>query len=288
MSERPNPAAPTQICVREPNLDFSGGFPRWWHSGEPWLSHYWNSFSMLFPLGERHTVDVAGGCLDALRQNGPPALLADALAFIGQEAAHRRVHLEYNRVLEAQGYRNTVEPLLAWQIRQARKRSQRTQLAMGAAFEHWTATLSDFYLGPPPRSAGMAELPRRVWEWHGAEEAEHKAVLFDLYRWCGGGYWLRLGCFLFMSLLLMFDVAFQHTAMLRQDGVLWRPHTWRVALRERWGRQGAAWHHLPRMLAYLRPGFHPGQYDARASIEAWKQRAQGQYRVLRASGAPGG
>jgi len=29
-----------------------------------------------------------------------------------------------------------------------------------------------------------------VWGWHAAEETEHKAVCFDLYRALGGG-WLR-------------------------------------------------------------------------------------------------
>jgi predicted metal-dependent hydrolase len=271
---------PSSISVRQLNVDFAAGFPRWWHSGEPWLSHYWNSFSMLFPLGERHTVDIARDCLVELDKSGPPALQADARAFIGQEANHRRVHIEYNKVLEAQGYRNSVEPLLAWQLRQARGRSLRTQLAMGAAFEHWTATMADFYLGTPARSEGMAELPRQVWEWHGAEESEHKSVLFDLYRWCGGGYWRRIAAFVFMTLILFINVSYQRTAMLRHDRALLLPHTWRVALRDWFGRHGVAWHHLPRMLDYLRPGFHPAQRDSQALIEDWKQRSAGQYRIV--------
>ena len=279
MSTATTPSS-SSISVRQPGFDFTPGFPRWWHSGEPWLSHYWNSFSMLFPLGERHTVDIARDCLERLQVAQHPVLLADTLAFIGQEAAHRRAHIEYNRVLEAQGYRNSVEPLLAWQLKQARGRSLRAQLAMGAAFEHWTATLADLHLARPARTDGMAELPRQTWEWHGAEETEHKSVLFDLYRCSGGGYWLRCAAFFFMTLLLFFNVSWQQAAMLRRDGVLLRPHTWRVALRDWFGRGGAAWHHLPRMAAYLRPGFHPAQHDSRALIEDWISRSAGQYRVV--------
>jgi predicted metal-dependent hydrolase len=269
--------------VRRPNFDFAAGFPRWWHSGEPWLTHYWNSFSMLFPLGERHTVDLARACLEPLQAAQQPALLADVRAFIGQEAAHRRAHIEYNRVLQAQGYTNSVEPLLVRQLQQARRRSLRTQLAMGAAFEHWTASIAELNLARTARNDGMAELPRQVWEWHGAEELEHKSVLFDLYRWSGGGYGLRCGAFLFMSLLLLFNVSWQRTAMLRRDGVLLRPRTWRVALGDWLGRGGTAWHQLPRMLDYLRPGFHPSRRDSRALVEGWSRRAAGQYCLVRSA-----
>ncbi len=277
------PASVSSIPVRQLHVDFAAGFPRWWNNGEPYLSHYWNSFSMLFPLGERHTIDIARDCLVDLETSNRPVLLADARAFIGQEAAHRRVHIEYNQVLDAQGYSNNVEPLLKWQLHQARRRSLCTQLAMGAAFEHWTTTIADFNLGTPTRNDGMAELPRRVWEWHGAEESEHKSVLFDLYLWIGGGYWRRIAAFLFMTLLVFFDLSYQRTAMLHRDRVLHQTHTWWVALRAGFGRQGTAWHHLPRMAAYLRPGFHPSQRDSCSLIEDWKQRSAGQYRIVRAT-----
>ncbi len=283
-----NMESTSSIPVRQLNVDFSTGFPQWWHSGEPYLSHYWNSFSMLFPLGERHTVEIARDCLAGLDldKSERPALQADTWAFIGQEAAHRRVHSEYNRVLDAQGYRNSVEPLWQSQLRLMRRCSLRTQLATGAAFEHWTATLADFHLGTTVTTEGMAATPRRVWDWHAVEETEHKSVLFDLYLRSGGGYWHRVLSFLFMTLVLVFDLSYQQIAVLHRDRVLHRPHTWRVALRAWFGRHGMAWHHLPHIAAYLRPGFHPNQHDSRALIEHWKLRAAGHYRIVRASSDP--
>jgi predicted metal-dependent hydrolase len=276
----------SSIPVRQLLVDFGGGFPRWWHSGEPYLSHYWNGYSMLFPRGERHTVDIARDCLADLEKSDRPGLLADTRAFIGQEAAHRRVHIEYNRVLDAQGYRNQVEPVWEWQLGLMRRCSLRTQLATGAAFEHWTATLADFHLGTPTTTGGMVEPPRRVWDWHAVEETEHKSVLFDLYLRSGGRYWHRILMFLFMSLVLVFDLSYQQAAMLHHDRALHRPHTWWVALRAWFGRQGMAWHHLPRLAAYLSPGFHPNQHDSSALIADWKSRSAGQYRIVHAASGP--
>ncbi|MDR3416487.1 MAG: metal-dependent hydrolase [Nevskia sp.] len=270
----------SSIPVRRLNVDFSAGFPRWWHSGNPYLTHYWDSLSMFFPQGERQTIDWARACLADLQNSGQTALLADAKAFIGQEAAHRRVHVQYNEVLKAHGYRNWVEPLLGWQLRRAESFPHRLQLSLGAAFEHWTTILGDYYLSVPSRFDGMADPPRRVWEWHSLEETEHKTVLFDLYRWKGGGYLLRLFGFLFMTSLIVLDLSVAQASMLFHDRVLHRPSTWGFAMRFWFGRQGLLWHHLPLVWAYMKPGFHPSQHDSSALVEDFRQRLQGKYQVL--------
>jgi predicted metal-dependent hydrolase len=273
-------AGVSNIPVRRLNVDFSAGFARFWHSGSPYLSHYWDSLSLFFPQGERQTIDWARECLADLQKDGHIALLADAVAFIGQEAAHRRVHTQYNEVLKANGYRNWVEPVLGFQLRCAKIFPRRLQLSLGAAFEHWTTILGDYYMSVPSRFDGMADPPRRVWEWHSLEETEHKTVLFDLYRWRGGGYMLRVFGFLFMTSLIVFDLSVGQVAMLHRDRALHRADTWKVAIRAWFGRQGLLQHHLPLIWAYLQPGYHPSQHDSRPLVEDYRQRLQGKYRLL--------
>jgi predicted metal-dependent hydrolase len=240
-----------------------------------------NSFSMLLPLGEQYVIEIARRCQPALQAAGHAALLQDLQGFVGQEAAHRRLHAVYNQVLAEQGYPGVVERLLAVQLNLFRRRGLVTQLAVGAAIEHWTTSMGDYQLRNSAWSARMAEPLRTVWDWHAAEESEHKAVLFDLYRFSGGGWLRRCAVFAGISLMLMFDITFQLTGMLRRDRAWRQPRTWFSALRCWWARGGMGWHLLPRLLAYFRPGFHPLRQDNRDLIEIWKRQYAARYRILR-------
>ncbi|MDB5972440.1 MAG: hypothetical protein JWQ90_4890 [Hydrocarboniphaga sp.] len=275
------PEAATDIPVRQLLVDLSAGFPRHWHGSDPYPSHFMNSFSMLLPLGEQYVIEIARRCQPALQAAGHVALSQDVLGFIGQESAHRRVHASYNRVLAEQGYSGTVEQLLEAQLNLFRRRGLTTQLAVGAAIEHWTTSMGDYQLRNTAWAARMAEPLRTIWDWHAAEESEHKSVLFDLYRFSGGGWLRRCAVFAGISLVLLFDLAFQQTSMLRRDRVLLRLSTSLSALRYWWGRGGMGWHLLPRLLAYFRPGFHPLRQDNRDLIEIWRRDHAACYRVLR-------
>jgi predicted metal-dependent hydrolase len=77
------------------------------------------------------------------------------------------------------------ERLLA---RATRRTTPRGRLAATSALEHFTALLAHFVLSDPRLLEGAHPVMAALWRWHAAEENEHKAVAYDVYRQTGGGY----------------------------------------------------------------------------------------------------
>src|SRR5688500_18376296 len=97
----PSRQAMATLTVRKLNVDLSKGFGRHWLGGDPYRTQTFNALSMTFPLGEQSFIDSVRSIPEALLPD--PAMRAEIREFIGQEASHRFVHEQYNRVLEAQG-----------------------------------------------------------------------------------------------------------------------------------------------------------------------------------------
>ena len=67
-----------------------------------------------------------------------------------------------------------------------RFQSRKANLAYTAALEHYTATLAGMLLGDPScREEIGHDGVRYLLMWHALEEAEHKAVAFDVYKAAG-------------------------------------------------------------------------------------------------------
>ncbi|MCA3229513.1 MAG: metal-dependent hydrolase [Burkholderiales bacterium] len=121
-----------------------------------------------------------------------------------------------------------------------------------------------------PGAAGAHPQLALLWGWHAVEETEHKAVAFDVYRRCGGGYLRRLAAGLYASFFLALDLLVQVLGLLRDDRQRASP---RQVLRSAWNvyfgpdRVAAAlWRGF---MHFARPGFHPWQVDNRADVESW-------------------
>jgi predicted metal-dependent hydrolase len=257
----------SSLTVRKLKVDLSRGFPRRWLAGDAYRSAFFNALSMSFPLGEQMFMDsvraVPAGCIR------DPALAAAVKDFVGQEASHRFVHLQYNAQLAQQGFPYTLEATLAKRIGLISKLDVKSRVAVTCALEHYTAVLADGVLRHPQWMEGADPAMRTLWNWHAVEETEHKAVAFDVYRCAGGGYWRRVLWYLHVSLLFWFDTFRQTAYNLQHDGSLWRASTWASAASLWFGRHGLAWHLFKPCLRYLRPSFHPWQYDNRALAALW-------------------
>lgn len=220
--------------------------------------------SFLFPRGERFFAAQA-------RELGADE--ASVRDFGAQEAIHAHQHAQYNAVLVAQGYENVSDEL----ARRLEERAYRiftplTRLAVVCAYEHYTAALGEYILRdrrPLERADHRMQL---VWGWHAAEETEHKAVCFDLYRTAGGG-WLRR-VLVFMLVTMNFSRLFWrlYLDMLRRDGCLYvgrfLPTVLGIA-RDVIGPGGVGWPMARAIVRYLNPWFHPWSEDNRAAMQAW-------------------
>jgi predicted metal-dependent hydrolase len=266
------------LTVRKLEIDLSQGFGRHWLGGDAYRTHFFNALSMTFPIGEQMFIDsvraVPQECLhDA-------ALRAEVKDFIGQEASHRFVHAQYNAQLVRQGFDYTLEPRILRRVRLIEQLDARSRVAITCALEHYTAVLADGLLRHPEWLADAEPAMRTLWSWHAAEETEHKAVAFDVYRAAGGKYWRRVLWYLHVSLLFWCDTFMQTMHNLRHDGQLYKARTWTSAARMWFGRRGLAWHLLAPALRYLSPRFHPWQHDNKKLVAAWLEGNSGAYRDI--------
>lgn len=271
------------LTVRRLKVDLARGFGRRWLGGDACRTQFFNALSMSFPIGEQMFIDS----VRAAPRERLHGLHADVDNFIGQEASHRHLHLEYNRQLERQGLSFVVGPAQLRRVRFMERRDVRSRLAVTAAFEHYTALLADGVLRRPAWLDGAEAPMRTLWMWHAAEETEHKSLAFDVYRALGGGYWRRVLWYLQVSFMFSLDTAIQTTHNLYRDGSLFKATTWFSGLKLWFGRQGLAWHMLPPMLEYLAPSFTPWQHDNRDLARHWLEQNAGAWQAVgRAPVAP--
>ena len=182
--------------------------------------------------------------------------------FAGQEATHRRIHSLFNIQLERQGLVNEWEPRAAARLKLLEGADPRHALAITAANEHFTAILAEWILGTPDLFAGSEPRLATLWQWHSAEESEHKSTAFDVYQALGGSHDEAHH----LVSPRHPDFPRRHPApdrgQLQRDGTLWRWRTWTSAARWLFGRHGLARATLKPWLAYLRRDFHPRQQES--------------------------
>jgi predicted metal-dependent hydrolase len=145
------------------------------------------------------------------------------------------------------------------------------RLASTAALEHITAIMAESALGPDAPMIGAVDpAMKALWDWHAAEEMEHKSVAFDVYRAVGGGEKMRKTALRRASWFLFMDIMGGLVHMLRRDGKLWQPRLWLDGWRFLFGREGILRRIWPAYKEYFREGFHPWQRDTRALLAHWQ------------------
>ena len=248
------------LTVRKLEVDIESGFGRHWHSGDAFLSQYYNALSMSFPVGEQSFIDAVRECAKRLPDTEAYAPLRTTVAqFIGQEATHRRVHARYNGHLEQQGLVNHWQHWATKRLAFAKKQNVKPihLLAVTAAFEHCTAVFADVTLRYDSLFANAEPHMQTLWRWHAAEETEHKAVAFDVYQAIGGNYAWRIRWYIYVLVLFSFDTIRQTTLNLWHDGSLFKPSTWWSAAKFVFGKNGFVWTCSKPLLAYFKRDFHP-------------------------------
>jgi uncharacterized protein len=275
------------MSVRKLDVDLSKGFERHWFGGDAFRTAFYNAMSMSFPAGEQLFIDSVKSTL-ALLPDAPEhaELRRQCTDFSAQEATHRHVHAQYNAVLEQQGLKNHIEPRIWARFKKVEHLiTPRHQLAVTAAYEHYTAVFAHITLAHPEMMSSASPEMYKLWCWHALEETEHKAVAFDLYQAVGGNYRWRAHWFLFVSVQFFFDCLRQTTNNLWHDGTLFKPSTWRSATQFFFGRpsRGGGWIWLTAkpLLAYLKRDFHPWQQDNRSVAQAYAQAHTGDWKLVR-------
>jgi hypothetical protein len=216
-----------------------------------------NSYTLLIPDGEQFVKRAIEPFVGAVA----PALRRQVGGLFGQEIAHSVQHARYWDNLRAQGFAidrflrvyrtlcfRVVEPML-W---------PRLKLSVAAGTEHLNAFIAEIGLEDELLAGADPEL-RALFEWHYAEEIEHKEVAYDVLAQIAPSYPLRIaGLLLATSNFLVFLGA--GTAwLLAAEGQLARRSTLADTARFLFTRERFVPRLLRAMAAYARPNFHPRQ-----------------------------
>ena len=269
---------PTRRVALEATFD---AMPRHFAGGDLLRSHFCAALSALFPDGEDYFVRSVRHYRDRIED---PELKRQVAGFIGQEAMHGREHRAFNDRLAELGYPTRgaeafVRRGLALRTRVA---PPIANLALTAALEHFTATMGELVLlDEETRSSFGDPAVHDLFVWHALEEAEHKAVAFDVYRAVGGSERLRTLTMKVTRWLFVAVVAAEMATSLLGDRAAWHPArlraSWR-AFRRMPVMQPSTWATLK---AYERRGFHPGDHDTTALVEEWAERLFGPEGTMR-------
>lgn len=240
--------------------------PRIWVEDDAFLTHWLNAYSMTIPDGEAFIVQTIKKHLDKIED---PVLLQQARGLIGQELSHSRGHEQFLEELQRQGFKlrtfRRFTGFLSFKILTPAS-TLRQQLAFVVGIERINELFAEITLGSGKLRHCEARA-RALYEWHFAEEIEHKTVAFDVYQAVEGNrFWLGYGVIL-AYLVNMGYLALACATFLRQDGQLFRLSTWRRAYRYFFRDE----RFLPRMtrgcLQVLKRAFHPAHSDNYALAE---------------------
>ncbi|PAU52858.1 metal-dependent hydrolase [Pseudomonas indica] len=255
------------IRARHFAVDYAEPKPaRLWAGGSPFLTHWLNAYTMTIPDGEAFIVQTLRTFLDRIED---PQLARDALGLIGQEISHSRGHLKFIEALREQGFKLDTylrfTRFISFRILQPTA-TPLQQLAFVVGIERVNELFAEITLGSG-KLAGAEPSVRALYEWHFAEEIEHKAVAFDVYQAVSGKrFWLAYGV-LFCYVVNMSYLFLACATFLRQDGQLFKWRVWKEAFRYFFRDE----RFLPRMtrgcLQAIRRGFHPSHSDNRPLAE---------------------
>ncbi len=225
-------STPDDIAIepRRPEFDFSGVSKYWLK--DPFTSHFMNALSIVVPHSERTVIDIVRKYADSISD---PKLIRDMDALIRQEGRHTLMHLRCNGLLKKCGYPaiRLFEQFQKFFVRILRRFSPPAwELAMPAAFEHFTSAISrdfivnkTFWTGDQANAATNAAID--FTNWHALEELEHQAVCFDVFAALEKRTWLLTLALLFFwmpaTLVSVYGIQFY---FLLKDGILLKGKNW--------------------------------------------------------------
>ncbi len=254
---------------RQVRFDWSN-LPLHWVPDDPFATHMMNVLHLLLPEGERHFIKAV---LEASSLVDDPELEAAIKPFIQQESWHAWAHQVVLDHLVEQGIdtKAYTERLGRWLSASlgdppkvfppAMKRWWLyRRLADVAALEHFTAVLGQWVLQNRGLDyAGTNPLMLDLLRWHGAEEIEHRSLVFDVYQNVCGNYLLRAASMLMIAPLFVGWWLYGVVYLMRQDPTITAKPRWRDWLRAaRQYKVPGPWKLLVTVpIRYLRPGHHP-------------------------------
>ncbi|RHX84332.1 metal-dependent hydrolase [Leptospira stimsonii] len=246
--------------VRKPRFQFSKDVPKHWCGGNASLTHVLNAWTILFPEGEKYFIRTIQNAIPKLKEG---KVKRNAIAFVGQEAQHAGEHKKFWENLKDQGYRfEGFMNFVVWFAFGLLEKlfSEKMNLAAVAGLEHYTSLVADLGLRSGLLKPAHPEM-RRLFEWHAAEELEHKSAVFDVLKEATQSYWIRIVGMCIASGIFFAFTLIAVILFLWQDGILFRLQTQKELFQLLFTRERVLPLTIRAALRYFRVSFHPDQED---------------------------
>jgi predicted metal-dependent hydrolase len=175
--------------------------PLHWIPGDPFATHLLNMFHLMLPVMERWFIEVLTEAEPLVRDAEVRAAIKP---FVHQESWHSWAHQMVLQHLASQGIDTTpyTDRLQNWLSKLGKQHprwprplqrvSLYRRLAVVAALEPFNAALGEWFIQNRGLDyAGADETMLDLLRWHGAEEIEHRSLVFDVYQDVCGNYLLR-------------------------------------------------------------------------------------------------
>ncbi len=253
-----------RIALRSPQFRFPQGIGKHWLGGSVFRTHWLNSYTLIIPDGEKFILRTTKRYADRV----DPELRERLLGLLGQEISHSREHEKFFDNLREQGYRiggfvsaykfasySVLERLISGLM------GRKFLLSTAAGIEHFNAIIAEAGLSNGFLEKADPEV-RPLFEWHYAEEIEHKAVVYDVLRQVAPSYPLRAIGMVFATCTFMGALLMGTMVLLAQDGKLFDRECLKEAVQFFFSKERFVQRLLGAIRDYLRRGFHPDQHDS--------------------------
>jgi len=253
------------VTPRRPGFDFEGleyVVPRAWHPAGIGPTAFLEALSAMAPVVEGFFISDARRLLPRVAEE---ARRAEGDAFLRQEALHAGMHAAFNRLLIRWGV--PVEPIadsaLRW-LAVVGWTSGDLRSAVAMAGEHFLGEIGHAILSRPELLDGVDPRIARLFRWHGYEEVEHKAVLFDMFHAARGHglytYIVRITGLWIAVILLALALPSVCYRILASAGAAHDLPAWQGLTHFVFGRGGMLRGRWLAIAAYHRRDFHPWRY----------------------------
>jgi predicted metal-dependent hydrolase len=251
------------IKVRHVDFGLEKEIPNNWFKGNFLITHFVNSFHLIFPDGEKYFIRSVKAHEEFVQD---PELKKRVKAFIAQEIIHGNEHKTFWENLKKKGYdidtflklyNSTTYEFLEPNLEKVF--GAKHGLAVTVALEHFTASLAEFAFKDLNELEGVPENMRQMLLWHASEEIEHKSVAFDVLKAVDDSYALRMRGLLHATITLSVYTIIGFVMFLLQEikkGTFispfefWEFFTHFISLARTMGKE---------IGHYMQPDFHPDQ-----------------------------
>lgn len=261
------------IKVRKPSFN-PKNIRRHFFADSPVMSHLLTALSSTFPIGEQFFVHSVRNVRDKITDE---KLQAQIAAFIGQEAMHSKAHADFNDAWRRDDY--NLDSFQAWLGRRdafIKSVHPKLQLAVTAAFEHFTALLGGYILRHPEVLQTLDDDAIKLWVWHAIEEIEHRAVAFDVYQAIYHDDQVRRRVMRNVTTGFASLTFYSATRLFMQD---WKKSLPKVP-QNIFGMYMVTKmliSLIPEYLSYYKADFHPNEIDYSKIVVYWKEKLADEY-----------